>query len=65
MAQINPMTTRRAESKTGKPQRGQGDILGRSPVTGRFVYKPALKKGGTITQRQANAAVTRIYAREK
>jgi len=59
------MTTKRAESKAGKPKKRLGDTLGRSPLTGQLVYKPVPKKGGTITQRQANAAVMRIYAGEK
>jgi hypothetical protein len=39
--------------------------LGRSPLTGEFVLKPVTKKGGKITQKQANNAVKLILVKKK
>jgi hypothetical protein len=49
------------KSKSGRETSDRTAVLGRSALTGQFVYKPAPAKGGTISQKQVETAVRRIY----
>lgn len=55
------MAKAQRKPKQDKPRNEGAYVLGRSALTGQFVFKPASSKGATITQRQAAAAVLSLY----
>lgn len=58
------MATRASES-IGKGTKHDARVLGRSAATGRFILRPATKKGASITIKEANTAVRSVSSKKK
>ncbi|MGA9581010.1 MAG: hypothetical protein WBR13_03445 [Allosphingosinicella sp.] len=58
------MASRSSESSARDGDKKDGRVLGRSAATGRFVLKPASKRG-SITVREAKTAASSVATRKK
>lgn len=58
------MATRASESTNRPAKSSVSEVLGRSAATGGYILKPA-SKPGSISLRQADAAVKRVLAKKK
>jgi hypothetical protein len=58
------MATKSSDSPARKSDKQDAKVLGRSAATGRFVLKPASKRG-SISIREANTAVKTVSGSNK